>query len=276
MQIARLLHPRALLIAILLTLAFSASALAQDDASGELGSEALAIANAINNVRTSNGLPPLRVNALLNQAAQSHVNDLIANNMYGHYGSDGSSVRTRVGRTGYPSQWVSENWVTSGSPQGAMDWWMNDWIHRVNILEDNWDEVGIGAGLVANGYWIFVTDFADADGNAVQAAVISAPPAESIAVPASNAPDLESAIPAGGMDYTIRGGDTLLAIGLRYGIEWQDIALANGMGESTMLRIGQVIRLPGTGAEVTAAAADLPSGGKLYTVARGDTLITIA
>ncbi len=268
MQKALRKSARAFLVATLLILALSASALAQDDATGQLSPEAAAIVSAINSVRAENGLAPLRVHAQLNQAAQAHVDDLIANNMYGHYGSDGSSVRTRVARTGYPSQWVSENWVTSGSAAGAMAWWMNDWIHRVNILEDNWDEVGIGAGLVANGYWIFVTDFADADG----AAQMAAQPAAQVA---AAAPEISS-VPAGGQDYTIKGGDTLLAIGLRFGIEWQDIALANNMGEGALLQIGAVIRLPGAGAAVAAAAADLPAGGKRYTVSSGDTLVTIA
>jgi LysM repeat protein len=259
---------RALLIATLITLAFSASALAQEDATGQLGPESQAIAAALNDVRAQNGLPALRVNALLNKAAQDHVNDLIANNMYGHYGSDGSSVRTRVARTGYPSSWVSENWVTSSSPGGAMTWWMNDWIHRVNILESHWDEVGIGAGQVSNGYWIYVTDFANSGGQAAPAPVASAP----AAAPAP----VEAAVPAGGMDYTIRGGDTLLAIGLRFDIEWQDIAVANGMSEQTLLQVGKVIRLPGAAAANVAATADLPAGGLLYTVSPGDTLSSIA
>ena len=36
---------------------------------------------------------------MLGQAAQNHVDDLVANGIYGHYGSDGSNVRTRVART---------------------------------------------------------------------------------------------------------------------------------------------------------------------------------
>ncbi len=247
---------------------------AQDDASGQLGPEALAIAQAINSVRASNGLGPLRVNSLLNQAAQNHVDDLIANGIYGHYGSDGSTLRTRVARTGYPSQWVSENWVTSGSTQGAMDWWMNDWIHRVNILDASWDEVGIGAGQVSNGYWIFVTDFANVDGMDSHAPVATAAeaPAATTATAAVVEPESET-LPAEGMDYTVRAGDTLLQIGLRYGLEWQDIAIANGLAERDVLRIGQVLRLPGI---VTAGPVTEAVTGALYTVQAGDTLIGIA
>ncbi len=143
---------------------------------GGLGPQAQAIAQSINLIRSQNGLGPLKVHALLNKAAQDHVDDLIAHGMYGHYGSDGSNVRTRVLRTGYASGNVSENWVTSGSSQGAMDWWMNDWIHKVNILDSSWDEMGVGVGQVGNGYFIYVTDFSNADGKDTSVAV--APPVE--------------------------------------------------------------------------------------------------
>jgi LysM repeat protein len=253
-----------LLIALLLCI-LPSSLFAQDnDATGDLGPEAQEIARSINDIRVQNGLNALSVHSLLNRAAQDHVNDLIANGMYGHYGSDGSTVRMRVLRTGYPHGWVSENWVTTGGAAAAMDWWMNDWIHRVNILDASWDEVGIGVGLVGNGYYIFVTDFANTDG---QVTVAIAPVTESVSVEPST-------VPSEGLDYEIRAGDTLLAIGLRYGLEWQDIAVANGIGEFETLQIGRMLRLPGIAS--AEAANDLPTDGMLYTVKSGDTLSTIA
>lgn len=262
----------ALFVACLLGSIFAPSPAHAQDATGSLGPIASEIAQAINNVRAQNGLASLSVHPLLNQAAQNHVDDLIANGMYGHYGSDGSNVRTRVLRTGYPSGWVSENWVTSGSAAGAMDWWMNDWIHRVNILDASWDEVGVGVGQVSNGYYIFVTDFANTDGQDTYAAAPA--PAESPAPAeendAANAPEF---VPATGGEYAVRPGDTLLAIGLRYGVEWQDIAVANDMGENDVLSIGKVLKIPGF---ETAAPDGVAADGKLYTVQVGDTLSGIA
>ncbi len=245
---------------------------AQDDGLGQLGPQAQAIAQSINLIRSQNGFASLKVHPLLNQAAQEHVDDLIANGMYGHYGSDGSSVRTRVLRTGYASGLVSENWVTSGSTQGAMDWWMNDWIHKVNILDSSWDEVGVGVGQMGNGYFIYVTDFANADGKDTSVAVT--PPAE--AQVTADSGNESVSLPADGLDYTVRGGDTLLAIGQRYGLEWQDIALANNMGEKDLLSIGSTLRIPGRGSATGESAAEPAAGGMLYTVSSGDTLITIA
>jgi LysM repeat protein len=152
-----------------------------------------------------------------------------------------------------------------------MDWWMNDWIHKVNILDSRWDEVGIGVGQVGNGYFIYVTDFANADGKDTSVAVT--PPTE--VQGAGDSINASESLPAGGLDYTVQGGDTLLAIGLRYGIEWQDIALANNMGENDLLSIGRTLRIPGREAATGESLAAPAAGGLLYTVKPGDTLITI-
>lgn len=138
---------------------------------------------AINAARAENGLSPLAENGLLTQAAQNHVNDMLTNYVYGHYGSDGSTVQMRVARTGYSATpWVSENWVSSGDASGAMRWWMGDYIHRVNILTGRWTEIGIGIGSRGS-EMIFVTVFSAGGGSggnggaiAAQAPPVEAPP----------------------------------------------------------------------------------------------------
>ncbi len=241
------------------------SVMRAQDESPSIADQVQAIIDGVNQARIGAGLPALAVHPLLNQAAQAHVDDLVANGIYGHYGSDGSNVHTRVQRTGYPSGWVSENWVTAPTPERAMNWWMNDWIHRVNILNANWDEFGVGAAAVGNGFWIYVTDFANSDGQA--SAYVEPVAAAQVEI----APPLT--VPAGGLDYTIRAGDTLLTIAIRYGLDWQDIALANQLGEADLLQIGQTLRLPGVAG---AGGATPASGGVKYTVVSGDTLSGVA
>lgn len=241
-----------LCLALLLTAMIAYPAKAQSD--GGLSPEAQRIYDMVNQARIDNGLPPLALNAQLTLAAQSHVDDVIAHGNWGHYGSDGSTVAMRTARAGYGSSWVSENWVAASTPDQAMSWWLNDWIHRVNILTGHWNEIGVGVAPAGNGFWIFVTDFGNGDGTGI--AVAQALGASAAAVIDPDSADAVESVPAAGLDYTVRGGDTLLAIGLRYGIEWQDIALANDMAEADVLSIGQVIRLPGRGgAEAGAAAA---------------------
>ena len=62
--------------------------------------------------------------------------------------------------------------------------------------------------------------------------------------------------------YTVRAGDTLTVIGERLGIDWELIAQANGLGERSMLRVGQQLRLPAPTPQAPAAttpAAEEPA-----------------
>lgn len=230
------------------------------------------VLNAINAARAEHGLGPLALNGLLSQAAQNHVNDMITNYVYGHYGSDGSTVQMRVARTGYSATpWVSENWVSASSASGAMRWWMNDYIHRVNILTARWTEIGIGVGTRGS-EMIFVTVFSAGGGASGEASIAAvAPPQEAPPPPSVRIEQIS--IPPEGLDYTIKPGDTLLAIGLRYGLPWESIAGVNGLDERSLLQIGQVIRIPGT-EPVAPPPPDVKT--EEYVVQPGDTLFRIA
>lgn len=80
--------------------------------------------------------------------------------------------------------------------------------------------------------------------------------------------------PATGTSYTVQAGDTLYAIANRYGTTVQAIASANGISNPSLIRVGQVLRIPGTsGGPVTPPP---PTESILYTVQPGDTLYAIA
>ncbi|HEX4620521.1 MAG TPA: LysM peptidoglycan-binding domain-containing protein [Myxococcaceae bacterium] len=55
--------------------------------------------------------------------------------------------------------------------------------------------------------------------------------------------------PAGptGTTYRVRSGDTLSAIGARFGVSYQSIAQANGLANPNLIFPGQVLRIPGKG-----------------------------
>jgi LysM repeat protein len=256
----------------------NAAAQGGGDPLGSLPAEAQSIVLAVNRVRSEAGLTPLAVNALLNQAAQSHVDDMIAHRRYGHRGSDGTYVLQRVARTGYPLIGrPGENWVAVRDAERAIRWWMSDRVHRDNILDPRWREIGVGFGPHPGGWGlIFVTNFtAGSDGQlaAQSAAEQQAPEPVTLEVPAD------------GLDYAIEPGDTLIGIGVKYGVDWPLIAAANGLAAESVLRIGQIIRLPGVNTPVPSAqavariaqdddagAAPLAGPATLYTVQPGDTL----
>ena len=76
-----------------------------------------------------------------------------------------------------------------------------------------------------------------------------------------------------GTSYTVKAGDTLYAIALRYGVTVQAIVNANGLTNANLIRVGQVLTIPGTGTPTTTST---PGTGTSYTVKAGDTLYAIA
>ncbi len=265
----------ALIIALItsITVLLPAVARAQDQA---LSPEEQQIFSLLNAERSAAGLGLLTVDPLLNQAAQAHADDILNNRNYSHYGTDGTLARHRVARTGYSdAPWVSENWVSSRNPEAAMNWWMNDTIHRVNILTPRWAEVGIGgATQPGSGEMVFVTVFSP--GRDASAAAVSVPV---VASAASRAKPI--AVPAGGTNYTVHQGDTLLAIALRYGYGYEELAEANGLSETSLLQIGQVLRIPGSSGDAVGSVSGGTGGPvavstKPYVIASGDTLMSIA
>jgi N-acetylmuramoyl-L-alanine amidase len=72
--------------------------------------------------------------------------------------------------------------------------------------------------------------------------------------------------------YTVREGDTVSAIARRFGLNTGDVLAWNGLGWTSLIRPGQVLRLT---APTAAAAAPAPTAGT-YDVRPGDTLWAIA
>lgn len=81
---------------------------------------------------------------------------MACNDFVDHTGSDGSRVGDRVSAQGYSWTWVGENiFATSNSsstaPQTAFDWWMASPLHRANLLNTNYTEIGLGYIYEPNG-----------------------------------------------------------------------------------------------------------------------------
>lgn len=74
--------------------------------------------------------------------------------------------------------------------------------------------------------------------------------------------------------YTVRSGDTLYAIALRYRVTVQQLARANNITNTNLIRVGQVLVIPGSGGTVTPPPP--PTTSQRYTVRSGDTLYAIA
>ncbi len=75
--------------------------------------------------------------------------------------------------------------------------------------------------------------------------------------------------------YTVRSGDTLYRIALRHGTTVQKLAAANNITNINLIRVGQVLIIPGSGGS-TPAPTPPPPTTRRYTVRAGDTLYSIA
>ncbi|GAB4554809.1 MAG: hypothetical protein OHK0023_25380 [Anaerolineae bacterium] len=112
----------------------------------------------INELRGSQGLNQLSVNAALTAAAQSHANYLGSTvYVHPHVQRNGSTPQDRANAAGYSGR-VGENVVggTSATMEWAFNWWMNSPVHYRNML-GNWTEVGVAyADGGAYGKWFVV------------------------------------------------------------------------------------------------------------------------
>lgn len=75
-------------------------------------------------------------------------------------------------------------------------------------------------------------------------------------------------------EYVVQPGDTLFAISLRYGMNVQTLASANGLTINSWIYTGQRLTIPGIDTSSPISAPQ--TSGNIYVVQQGDTLITIA
>lgn len=122
------------------------------------------IVDATNQQRITAGLPPLKVNVLLNQSAHVKTKDMIAKQYFEHVSPTGKSVADLGGDVGYQYIIMGEN-LAMGDFSDATDLlnaWMNSPGHRANILNANYQDLGVYASrAVYQGHevWFAVQHF---------------------------------------------------------------------------------------------------------------------
>jgi uncharacterized protein YkwD len=112
-----------------------------------------------NKERAKAGLPPLKLDAKLEEAAKAHAKDMAEHEKMTHDGSDGSTSRQRIVGTGYHALGTGEN-VAVGY-KGVADVilsWMESPPHKKNILGD-FSEIGVAMVVGKDGKPYWCTDF---------------------------------------------------------------------------------------------------------------------
>lgn len=114
------------------------------------------ILNLVNEERAKVGADPLQIDQQLDQSADLHSQDQANMNTMSHTGSNGSDIGSRVQDTGYQYSTVGEN-VAYGYPdaEAVMAGWMESDGHRENILNPDFEDLGVGYSVGSDGsaYW---------------------------------------------------------------------------------------------------------------------------
>ena len=149
-QKAKLLHPSSLfLIALVLIsfqflLSFTGKSFPQvlGYAANISPEEVIRLTNV---QRTNAGLAPLSSNSVLSQAAIAKGNDMLAKGYWAHFAPDGTSPWSFFLSFGYKYRYAGENLARDFSDaSSAVNAWMDSPTHKENILNANYQEVGIG------------------------------------------------------------------------------------------------------------------------------------
>ncbi|MBE9032200.1 FG-GAP repeat protein [filamentous cyanobacterium LEGE 11480] len=94
--------------------------------------------------RTQSGLNALQKNTNITNAAQAHSQSMALDDFFEHTGLNGSSTTQRVQAAGYNGV-AAEN-IAAGQlhAEHAMERWMYSSGHRANILNANYQDIGVG------------------------------------------------------------------------------------------------------------------------------------
>lgn len=140
-----------------------------------------AIAAAVSDERTARGLGPVEYESRLAGVARSHSSDMIAREYYAHISPDGDAAFERVKSSSVSCSSVGENiaatwWqttfeTTSGEREfhmsaqelanGIVEQWLNSPEHRENMLDPDWERIGVGVAVTEEGEVLVTQNFCE-------------------------------------------------------------------------------------------------------------------
>lgn len=119
-----------------------------------------------NQYRGQAGLKILTQHPMLDRAAQKHAVWMAANDKMSHLGEGGTSFWDRVMFEGYHGKGGGEN-IAAGyeTPISVFAGWKRSPGHNSNILNPNWEHIGLGMSKASGGrrYWCAVFGFGYTD-----------------------------------------------------------------------------------------------------------------
>jgi uncharacterized protein (TIGR03000 family) len=126
----------------------------------DLSPEERAILEQTNQERIKTGAAPLKATPLLCRMARAHAANMARQNQLNHT-LDGKTMGDRFGASGYQFQAAGENiGLGARTPAEAVQLWMASPGHRANILNPQFQEIGIGLSTSAQGERYYAQVFA--------------------------------------------------------------------------------------------------------------------
>ncbi|MBU3979202.1 CvpA family protein [Patescibacteria group bacterium] len=99
----------------------------------------------INKEREANGLAVFKMDVNLRKLARSNSQDMLGRGYFSHYTPEGLSPFDRMKIRNIEYTYAGENLALASSPRLAMQGLMSSPGHRANILNPNFNRIGIGA-----------------------------------------------------------------------------------------------------------------------------------
>lgn len=236
---------------------------AGDAAQKKGGGSPYAVIDAVNAIRSANGLAPFQVNGALMAAAQAHSEYQASIGSTTHSGRGGSNPGSRAAAAGYGGGSVIEN-IYGGmgaTPQQAVSWWQGDGTHLATILSTRHTDAGAGVAVSDAGVVYYTLDVGSASGSSSAGNGSASAPVTGGSGTSNTAssttvaytPLLVSTPNAdGALIHVVEPGQTLWAISAAYDINILDLLAINGLNANSFIVPGQKIVIRQAGSQPTA------------------------
>jgi uncharacterized protein YkwD len=121
------------------------------------------VVSFINEIRLENGLKELKLNGKLTEAAFNKAMDMVKNDYFSHISPKSKkSWKDFILESNYKYKSIGENLARGfTSNQYMVEKWMDSPAHKRNILDPEFEEIGIGYHKDSNGIVYFVMTFGD-------------------------------------------------------------------------------------------------------------------